>query len=241
MNVQETINHYLNNDLLTKMLDESCYPESLRQWRIEELRMLTEIVEDVGPAARVVDFGCGDGLHLRALRSRIGFGLGIDIDPAAIETAQAHEATHRNRIASSLQYLVASMDDPKIQTATEETMNTETGNSFFEPFDIAYCMFSTILAAIDPGEVFRQMNSLLKLGGVAVVSVYNDASCEDRIGWYTRIGEGKLIEKTRYHLKFDSGFISGYATLETAIELFGEEVTIEPCLDFGSFISSKRY
>lgn len=237
MNAQETINHYLNNDLLLRMLDTSMYPKSLQQWRNREFMMLASIFDRYGSNARVVDFGCGDGQHLRALRRRFGYGLGIDIDPAAIEMAQAFETKDQTKAFAPLEYRVASMDSPGIAVASQQNVLFPQDDLLVEPFDVAYSLFSTILAATDPGAVFRNMQRLLKPGGIAVISLYSEKSCADRVDWYRRIGEGELIEKSKYQLEFDSGFISGFVTPETAVELFGNNVTIEPCLDFGYFIS----
>src|SRR5204863_7787581 len=39
----------------------------------------------------VLDVGCGDGHHLRALAGDIGHGIGIDLSPAMIELARARQ------------------------------------------------------------------------------------------------------------------------------------------------------
>lgn len=38
----------------------------------------------------VLDLGCGDGKHLKALTGRIGRGIGVDLSPKMIETARQH-------------------------------------------------------------------------------------------------------------------------------------------------------
>lgn len=45
-----------------------------------------------GPAARVLDIGCGDGLLLQKLATRAGYVVGIDPDEAAVDSARVRLA-----------------------------------------------------------------------------------------------------------------------------------------------------
>lgn len=62
--------------------------EALLQHRLQILDRHAQF----GPSDVVLDLGCGDGAHLRALANRIGRGIGIDLSPRMIRVAR-REAT----------------------------------------------------------------------------------------------------------------------------------------------------
>ena len=239
MNTQQTVQRYLDNDLLDRMLDEALYPESLKRWRLAESRRLHELVAEY-PNARVIDFACGDGRHLESLRQAglINRGLGIDIDPTAIEKAQSANGQNNPLNKPTIEFLAGSMDDPSLSSIFLDSHSELTGD-VIKPVDVVYCLFSTLLATDDPGNAFNNMMRLLKPGGTAFLSVYAEASVPDRIRWYEAIGEGKLVSQDNGKLEFESGFTSGFVTKETAKKLFGDNIQIESCSDFGYIITQQ--
>ncbi|MFA0813794.1 methionine biosynthesis protein MetW [Microbulbifer epialgicus] len=68
---------YEIGDLIHKVYKYS----NLGEYLDEENRFLQELV---GKGSTLIDFGCGNGRHLRLLESHLDFGMGIDLDPGHI-------------------------------------------------------------------------------------------------------------------------------------------------------------
>lgn len=194
--MNETVARYLNDGLLTRILDESRQSEPLRRWRSAELQRVRELIRHQKQPVRLIDFGCGDGRHLIALYDCLSYGLGIDIDPKTIRTAEERVASQSHLWQQSpIQFLRTDMECPGllIDVAGQVSLSRVDDVPIVQPFDVAICLFSTILGAKNPRQVFQEMQRVLRPGGMAIVSVYSPASIPARVAWYTDIGEGTVM------------------------------------------------
>lgn len=100
----------------------------------------------------VLDVGCGDGTHLRALSDRIGRGIGIDLAPRMIEHAQ------RKTDEDSLAYRV---DDAEgLRSVPDKSV------------DVVICV-GVLEHVLSPPRVFRAVRRVLKSGGRFVALTLN--------------------------------------------------------------------
>ena len=72
--------------ILNKALDPSTQPDAIRAFLHAEESLVGELIQR---DARVVDFGCGTGRHLIALRDRLSLGVGIDYEGTYIAEADS--------------------------------------------------------------------------------------------------------------------------------------------------------
>lgn len=124
----------------------------------EELVALAGDVE-LAPGTRVLDVGCGDGRHLRALAARGVVGTGIDVSPALVRAARA--ATEPG---SALEFLVGDARD------LEGVLGERSGG-----FDVVWSLCQGGLGtspATDP-EVLRGMARALRPRGRVVVTLFH--------------------------------------------------------------------
>ena len=71
-----------------------------------------------GPAARVLDIGCGDGLLLHKLSARAGHVAGVDSDEAAVAAARARLVAARNVEVRHSPFLAAEFGDGSFDLIT---------------------------------------------------------------------------------------------------------------------------
>lgn len=127
----------------------------------EELRRRVEILDrTVGFEASdvVLDLGCGDGKHLRAVADRIDRGIGVDFAPNMIDTAR-----RRTRHAS-LSYRV---DDAEALATIDEAS-----------VDVVICT-GVLEHVLDPARVFAAVRRVLRPGGRFAALTLNG-----RYWWY---------------------------------------------------------
>jgi SAM-dependent methyltransferase len=125
----------------------------------EELRALRGMVE-LTAGTRVLDVGCGDARHLRALTADGVIGTGVDVSPGLIGAARQAAA----RAGVELELLVG--DARELPRA----LGPRTGT-----FDVVWSLCQGALGtspATDP-EVLRGMAAALRPGGVAVVTLFH--------------------------------------------------------------------
>jgi 2-polyprenyl-3-methyl-5-hydroxy-6-metoxy-1,4-benzoquinol methylase len=123
-----------------------------------EARRLLALCEGLGPSARILDVGCGDGFHLSLLRD---FGHpewsleGIDASQRAVEAAARAGLTVHRGIVEEAELPVAS-------------------------YDLAL-LIATIEHVADPVGILRAVNSLLKPGGRAAIVTDNTDTLDFRL------------------------------------------------------------
>ena len=92
----------------------------------------------------VLDLGCGDGNHLRALAGRIGRGIGIDVAPGMIESA---------RRATDAEHLDFRTDDARhLETVAPDAVDVVISVGALEHM-------------IEPGAMLRSVARVLRPGG----------------------------------------------------------------------------
>lgn len=122
--------------------------DALLEHRLEVLDRYAEFTSsDV-----VLDVGCGDGTHLRALSGRIGRGIGIDLAPRMIENAE------RRTDDGSLSFRV---DDA-------ECLRSIPDNSV----DVVICV-GVLEHVLSPPRVFQAVRRVLTSGGRFVALTLN--------------------------------------------------------------------
>lgn len=100
----------------------------------------------------VLDVGCGDGAHLRALSDRIGRGIGIDFAPRMIDVAR------RRTKEASLSFRVD--DAEHLRSIADASV------------DVVICI-GVLEHVLSPGQVFREGRRVLKTGGRFVALTLN--------------------------------------------------------------------
>jgi SAM-dependent methyltransferase len=128
----------------------------IRAWL--ETRRLRAAIEGLGPSARILDIGCGDGFHLELLRrtAKPGWRLeGVDVDPRAV--ALATRAGFR------------------IHEGTVESIALP-----HAAYDLVL-LIQTIEHLGDPLSVLKVIRRALKPGGRLVVVTDNAASLDARL------------------------------------------------------------
>ena len=125
--------------------------------RLEAARLLSWF-RSLGPDARILDVGCGDGFHLQLLRDfgKPGWQLaGVDADERAVALAR-RRGLHVRR---------GSVSDAVDEAGTYD----------------AVLLIQTIEHVADPPEVLRAIHRMLRPGGRLVVVTDNTASIDARI------------------------------------------------------------
>lgn len=110
----------------------------------------------------VLDVGCGDGMHLRALADRIGRGIGIDFAPRMIEVARRHT------------------DDETIDFRVDDAERLETIPD--ASVDVVICV-GVLEHVLSPRCVFREVRRVLNPGGRFVALTLNGTH------WWYRLAD----------------------------------------------------
>jgi SAM-dependent methyltransferase len=125
--------------------------------RLETARLLRHC-KGLGPDARIIDVGCGDGFHLQLLRGlrRASWRLeGIDLDPRAVAAARARGLT--------------------VHEGTVQDLDLDRS-----AYDLAF-MIQTIEHVADPPMVLAATRDLLRPGGRVVIVTDNTGSLDYRL------------------------------------------------------------
>lgn len=124
----------------------------------------------------VLDVGCGDGSHLRALSERIERGIGIDIAPRMVEGARRRTST------DALSFRV---DDAELLTTIPDAS-----------VDVVICV-GVLEHVLHPPHVFQQVRRVLKDGGRFVALTLNGSYWWYRLADHLRIPTRHLTTDRR--------------------------------------------
>lgn len=125
----------------------------------EELAALGELV-DLHAGTRLLDVGCADGRHLRALASRGVRGTGVEVAPAL--AAAAREAAARDHL--DVEVLVGDARD------LDTVLGTRSGT-----FDVAWslCQGAIGTSPVSDPAVVAGMARAVRPGGIVVVTCFH--------------------------------------------------------------------
>jgi ubiquinone/menaquinone biosynthesis C-methylase UbiE len=160
----------------------------------------------------LIDFGCGEGRHLRLLEKKLSYGLGIDLNKKVLE-----KAIRRSKNKSNLKFQRADATDTNIHTI----------------FDYAICMFNTIGNIKQKQRLLSEMKRLAPSPQTAIISVYSENSIEPRIAWYKNLGIN-INEVTDTHILMDL-IKSDHFTKERILGLI-PQAKIEPLTEIGYLV-----
>ena len=192
----------MNNDevysqgLLQRALDPASQPAEIRSFLADELAAARQLL---GRARDVLDFGCGSGRHLLALRDCLYRGVGFDYDERSIA-----QAVRRSRTARNLSFFVADARAVPIVRS----------------FDAAVCLTNTLGTMNDEGVVLDEMRRLSPRTGSRLVTVYAATSVQARSEWYSNMGH-RVLHATETEVVAEGGFTSQHFTEERVRSLFG--------------------
>jgi ubiquinone/menaquinone biosynthesis C-methylase UbiE len=132
--------------------------ERLLRYRLELIREAAQFHS----GDTVLEIGCGTGLHLLALASEFGRGLGVDLSPAMIEAARTEcmrlGLDHRMSFGIDVGETLGSVGDSSV--------------------DVVFCI-GAIEHMLDQAQVFRSACRVLRSGGRFVCITLNGGSI-----WY---------------------------------------------------------
>lgn len=151
----------LYDDLVRKAGSEAYAKDTLGVYLL--CKRIEFTLRHLPQGAHVLDIGCGDGTVTKAVMTKAASAVGIDISPEAIALAQRVNRDHRIR------YVCAEIEE-------------------FHPherFD-AVMMYELIEHVFDPVEVLHITYSLLRPGGILMLSTPNRCSLEARLALLKR-------------------------------------------------------
>ena len=142
--------------------------ENLLRYR---LRLIDEIAR-LCAQDKVLEIGCGNGMHLIALADKFHRGVGTDLSPGMIEAAK--QAGARSPWSEKLSFSVAASE-------RLESVGTESA-------DVVFCVGS-LEHVLDQAAALRAVFRVLKSGGRFVCLTLNGGSL-----WYGRLAAWLRIE-----------------------------------------------
>jgi len=200
-------------NLINTLLETAKDVPEIDNYLIEEILYLEE---HIPLNASVIDFGCGNGRHLRLLKSQISEGLGIDMNPSYLEEAR--------------------------MLHTSEKLSFEEGNienyDASKLFDVAIAMYNTFGNIEDKEGLITSMMNSLKEDGLAIISTFSSASIAPRLKMYEMLGYQNLsIEGNT--VRTEDGFMSQCFSQDELKEIVptGE---VECCSDIGWIVRIRK-
>ncbi|MEX2504989.1 MAG: class I SAM-dependent methyltransferase [Egicoccus sp.] len=123
----------------------------------EEAGALWELA-GLSAGTRLLDVGCGDGRHLRALAGRGVVGAGVDVSPALIDAARASEG------GTDVEWLVG--DARRLATVLGDRMGG---------YDVAWslCQGALGTSSVSDPDVVRDLAAAVRAGGVVVCTFFS--------------------------------------------------------------------
>ncbi len=164
----------------------------------------------------VIDFGCGNGRHLKILEPQISKGLGIDMNRSYLEEASSP------CISDKIRFEVGDI---------ENYQSTEL-------FDVAISMYNTFGNVENQKGMIESMLNSIKQGGKIIISTFSPESISARLELYKVMGFENLdIEE--YKIITQEGFHSLCFSKTALYELIPNAI-IEKCTDIGWVVILKK-
>lgn len=133
-----------------------------RRYPAPNRRMWARIRRKLGADTRVLDFGCGSGRYLFALKGRVGTAIGYDINDAALRKVRQNPAAQ---------------DWPELVLIGPDVALLDTYLARHGPVDLVLCLFGVVGHITDAqarAEALRRMaGALAPDGGRLLISVPN--------------------------------------------------------------------
>lgn len=193
-------------NLIIDLLKTAHEVPKIKAYLLEEISYLKN---SITPNSSVIDFGCGNGRHLKILETDISQGLGIDMNRSYLEEASALCST--------------------------DTINFEVGDiEKYQPaqlFDVAIAMYNTFGNIENQKGMIESMMRSVKDGGKVIISIFSPESVPSRLEMYKIMGFENL-DIQGYKITTEEGFHSECFTEATICELM-PNARIEKCTDIG--------
>lgn len=193
-------------NLIEKLLKTACNVPEIETYLKKEIFYLES---SIPYGASVIDFGCGNGRHLKILESKITKGLGIDMNQDYLDEAN-------------------SCNSNKLHFEKGDITNYNT----IEKFDIAICMYNTFGNVEENKKLLDSMINAIVPNGKIIISVFGKASIPSRIEMYRLLGFEHITINEHQIIMEDEGFVSQHFREKELIDLI-PNVRVEKCTDIG--------
>ena len=177
---------------------------------------LSYLKNNIASNSSVIDFGCGNGRHLKILEPQISKGLGIDMNRSYLEEAST------SCLSDKIRFEVGDI---------ENYQSTEL-------FDVAISMYNTFGNVENQRGMIESMLNSIKQGGKIIISTFSPESISARLEFYKVMGFENLdIEE--YKIITQEGFHSLCFSKNALYELM-PNATVERCTDIGWVVVLKK-
>lgn len=194
------------NHSIDKVLEVGFSSQEIGKYLKSEIKFLDQVITE---NSLVVDFGCGNGRHLRNLEKKLEYGLGLDYLASHIEVAN-----HKTK-SNKIDYQIADITKYRAE----------------QLYDFVICMYNTIGNIDYPKKAIESMNKSCKSSGKIIVSVFSEFSIPARVKMYTDLNDAPLIIGQNY-IQINSGFKSYHFTEEELTNI-APQANIIKCGDIG--------
>jgi len=193
-------------NVINHLLESACQVPKIEAYLREEIRYLQN---NIVLNSSVIDFGCGNGRHLKILESQISQGLGIDMNKSYLKEASAL------CLAGKIRFEVGDIENYQSK----------------ELFDVAISMYNTFGNISNQKGLIESMMRSIKQGGKIIISVFSPESISSRLELYKIMGF-KNLDIQAYRITTEEGFHSECFTEDSLFELMPDAM-IEKCTDIG--------
>jgi len=197
-NDEENVIHHL--------LESAYQVPEIEAYLREEIRYLQN---NISLNSSVIDFGCGNGRHLKILESQISQGLGIDMNKSYLKEAST----------------LCVVDKIRFEVGDIENYKSK------ELFDVAISMYNTFGNISNQKGMIESMMNSIKQGGKIIISVFAPESISSRLELYKLMGFENL-DIQAHRITTEEGFHSECFTEDFLFELMPDAM-IETCTDIG--------